>query len=367
VISEADLHELVHPVTPAPATSHGVGLVGAGWIARECHLPAYASAGMQVVGIASRTPSNALALASRFSIPRVHDDWRSLLEDPAVTILDIAFPPDAQLEVVRQAVRHRDHIRGILAQKPLATTLPDAVEIVGLCNDAGIVLAVNQNMRYDPSIRALKRLLEAGCLGEPVIAQITMHARVGWMEYARDYPRKAMLIMSVHHLDTFRFLFGDPARVLASVRAAPGAPVSAADELAGYIVEYPTDFRAVAIDNCFSWADMGIEWRVDGTDGIAKGTIGWPDHPWGSPSTLDFTTRHSPSSWYKPRWAERWFPDAFGGTMNQLMRAIDDGSEPEISGRDHLKTLALVEAAYRSAAEHRAVELSEVLAEIEPP
>ena len=55
------------------------------------------------------------------------------------------------------------------------------------------------------------------------------------------------------------------------------------------------------------------------------------------------------------------FPDAFAGTMAQLLCALEDKTEPEISGADNLKTMALVEACYRSAKEHRAVDLAEIL------
>ena len=47
--------------------------------------------------------------------------------------------------------------------------------------------------------------------------------------------------------------------------------------------------------------------------------------------------------------------------MAQLLVALEKGSEPEISGRDNLKTMALVDACYLSAKEHRAVELREML------
>jgi predicted dehydrogenase len=82
---------------------------------------------------------------------------------------------------------------------------------------------------------------------------------------------------------------------------------------------------------------------------VAKGTIGWPDYPDGSPSTIDFTSKKQPGYWFRPRWQERWFPQAFAGTMGQLMKAIETNSEPEISGHDNLRTMALIEAAYKSA------------------
>jgi len=143
--------------------------------------------------------------------------------------------------------------------------------------------------------------------------------------------------------------------------------------------------------------DIGIRWRVEGTDGLARGTIGWPSYPTRTPSTLDFTTRlgwHALNKdvkgvggsenvdvssdhahrihalgvppplgyWFQPRWKEVWFPDAFVGTMAQLLCALEENREPEISGQDNLKTMALVEACYRSVREHRAVEIAEMMA-----
>jgi hypothetical protein len=145
------------------------------------------------------------------------------------------------------------------------------------------------------------------------------------------------------------------------VRPDPSHGFPHQDGLAFYILEYGDGLRAVAIDNCHTWADHRIHWRVEGTEGIAKGTIGWPDYPEGSPSTIDWTTRAMDGDWERPRWEERWFPQAFQGTMAQLMRAIQEDAEPEISGRTSLGTMSLVEAAYRSADEGRAVSPQEVL------
>jgi len=343
-------------------TDYRIGAIGAGFIMRDVHLAAYQEAGFDVVAIASRTPANARAVAELRGVGRVHDGWRELLADPEVEIVDIAFPPDQQLAIVREAVNHAGHIKGILAQKPLATNLADAAEIVRLCDEAGIVLGVNQNMRYDQSMRALKTLLDRGYLGDPVVAQITMHARPHWQEFIKGYDRVAILNMSIHHLDVYRFLFGDPETVKVSVRPDPRTEFPHSDGMAFSILEYADGLRAISLDNTFSWVDHGIEWRVEGTEGVAKGTIGWPDYPAGSPSTLDFLTKRRPDYWFQPRWPEQWFPQAFIGTMGQLMKALETGTEPEISGRDNLKTMALIEAAYRSAAEGRAVAPAEELA-----
>ena len=58
-------------------------------------------------------------------------------------VVDIGVPPQSQPEIIREVVRHADHVRGILAQKPLAMSYGEARELVELCETSGVVLAVN--------------------------------------------------------------------------------------------------------------------------------------------------------------------------------------------------------------------------------
>jgi len=81
-----------------------------------------------------------------------------------------------------------------------------------------------------------------------------------------------------------------------------------------------------------SESDIGIRWRVEGTEGLARGTIGWPSYPARTPSTLDFTTKRQPGYWLQPRWKEVWFPDAFVGTMAQLLCAWRTGRSRRLAG-----------------------------------
>jgi predicted dehydrogenase len=349
-----EFDRLGHPEPGSLAGTPGVGIVGAGWIVRECHLPSYAAAGVEVVGITSRDAGRCRSLAAEYGV-RAFPGWEEMVRDPTIEVVDLAYPPDAQPRLIREIAAADAGIRGILAQKPLAPNLAEAEKTVRACEEAGVTLAVNQNMRWDHSIRALRLLLDGGRLGTPVMAQITMHARVGWMPYADDYARKGMLIMSVHHLDAFRFLFGDPSEVVASVRGAPGG--DGADEMATYTLRYPDGLLAVGIDNTYPTLDQGIEWRVDGTEGTASGTLGWPDHPWGSASTLRYLAAANPEQVLEPRWTGRWFPDAFAATLAELLAAVGSGGTPSISGRDNLGTMALLEAAYSSAESGRAIRL----------
>src|SRR5436189_4063723 len=95
-------------------------------------------------------------------------ECEQLLDDPTIEVLDIAVPPNAQLGLIKAACSRRT-VKGILAQKPLGMDYREALEAVKLCENAGITLAVNQNMRYDQSVRAAKTLLKNGTIGDPVL------------------------------------------------------------------------------------------------------------------------------------------------------------------------------------------------------
>lgn len=351
-----------------PKTDYKIGAIGAGFIMKDVQLVAYDKAGFDVVAIASATPEHAQIAADSAGIETVYDTWQELLDDERVEIVDIAYPPHLQIDIIREVVK-RDHIKGVLAQKPVAMSLDEAEEMVQLCADAGIAFAVNQNMRYDQSMRALKSLIDQGALGELVLGTIEMRAIPHWQTFLREYDRLTLLNMSIHHIDVMRYLFGDPERIFCSVRQDPRTEFEHTDGIALYIMEYADGFRASAWDDVWTGpvhegasGDIYIKWRVEGTDGMAHGTIGWPKFgDSDSQSTLSYTVKEEPRRWVTPEWDEFWFPDAFAGTMAQLMRALQTGEKPELDAADNLKTMAIIEAAYKSAETHQSVAIADVL------
>ena len=341
-----------------------IGCIGAGMIMAECHLAAYKQAGFPVAAIASRTKSRAEGVASRWGIPKVHDTPEALIADPEVEILDIAYPPDQQPGLIRAALK-QPHIRGILAQKPLSLTLDEAIALRNEAEAAGKVLSVNQNMRYDQSMRVLKQILDRGDLGEVVFAQIDMHAIPHWQDFLKGYDRLTLANMSVHHLDVLRFLFGDPTEITTQTRTDPRTTFDHKDGITVSTLRFPSGVLALSLEDVWSGPraegydnDQHITWRVDGTEGVAKGTIGWPT---GAASTLSYASRKTTGGkWVEPKWETMWFPHAFVGVMEQLQHAVATRTPPALSVADNVKTVALIEAGYRSMAEGRTVKLSEI-------
>ena len=362
------LDEIVKATEPLPVVRRNwrIGCIGAGFIMKDCHLAAYRDLGFQAAAIASKRRESSQAVADIYNIPKVYDDWFSLLQDDSLEIIDIAVPPHIQLDIVREAVKH-PNIKGILCQKPIAMSLEDAREIARLGKEHGVKIAVNSNMRYDQSMRALKYLLERSLLGESVLATIEMRAIPHWQEFLQEYDKLELFGMGIHHIDIFRYLFGDPESITALCRTDPRTQFQHTDGITQYTYKYSNGFMATSLDDVWAWPndpcekDIYIKWRFEGTEGMANGTIGWPKYPGREPSTLRFTCKAYPNEWLEPKWDTVWFPDAFRGTMSGLLHALENDLEPDIGAEDNINTIACVEACYKSIREERTVKLAEII------
>ena len=181
------------------------------------------------LAIASRRPGRLPAVAAQHhGIPRVTRSLRRAARRSGSRGVDIAVPPDVQLDVIRAGVSRR---RGQDSRHPGAKAAGDELRAgqgdrATCARAAGITLAVNQNMRYDQSVRACKDAARPRVLGEPVLATIDMRAIPHWMPWQQRQGWVTLRIMSIHHLDTFRYWFGDPSAFLPRQRARPRLPAA---------------------------------------------------------------------------------------------------------------------------------------------
>lgn len=238
----------------------------------------------------------------------------------------------------------------------MASSYKDAVKIVEIAKRYNVKLAVNQNGRWDPAFRTAKCFMDQGLIGKKVLASIEIRGRFEWQGFYRE--KLIILNLGVHQLDIFRFLFGEPDYVNAVTTKYPKQKYIG-DTIALYNLIYSEGFIANSLEDSFTWTrDGGIWFRIEGTEGIIKGTIGW--NPVLTYSTIEIFSKKIGSCWFKPEFDIMWFPHAFIGTMGELQMAIEENREPTISGEDNLKTMQLVFGCYKSVEEKRSVKPEEV-------
>lgn len=341
-----------------PKHDYGIGLIGCGGIVNYAHLPAYKAHGLNIIACYDINREVAERTAHEHGIATVAASLDELLADQRIQIVDIALPPWHQLATVRQVAASGKHM---LCQKPLSNTYSEAVEIVQIAKDAGIKLAVNQQMRWDAGIRVAQQLIAQGAIGTPTDARIVVNIQTPWdmWPWLAAAPQLEIMYHSIHYLDSLRFLFGEPARVASFHTKYPGQK-SIGETKTLTILEHENGLQVIVDVNHSNWSDdFYATFRFLGTTGIIKGTLGLLyNYPHGRPDTLELQIRDTePAAWHAADLTRMWIPDAFIGPMAGLMTSIQDDSEPPTSGADNLKTLHLVASAYRSAAEHRSMTL----------
>ncbi|MEO0338284.1 MAG: Gfo/Idh/MocA family oxidoreductase, partial [Bacteroidota bacterium] len=201
-----------------------VACVGAGYFA-QFHLEAWQRLeAVELIAICDQDEAKAIAFAKKYGALKVYTDVDTLLEQEAIEVLDIITPPETHYDICRKAALQGIHI---ICQKPLAPTLEEAKAMVELTQEQGVHFMVHENWRFQPWYRQIKRMLDAGQIGDKIHSlYFRMRMGDGWAEdaylnrqpYFRTMPRLLVYETGIHFIDTFRFLLGEVDSVMSDLR-----------------------------------------------------------------------------------------------------------------------------------------------------
>jgi predicted dehydrogenase len=336
---------------PRPGRVRPIVILGAGDIVRDAHLPAYAKAGFQVAGVFDLDPRVAERRAREF--PIVGRTFRSFEEACAVpdAVFDVATPPKAHQDVLRKLPDGAF----VILQKPMGRTLEAAREILSVCRSKRLSAAVNFQLRFSPQMLAIRDVLARGGMGALVDIEVHLNLETPWeaFPFLLEEPRVEILIHSIHYLDTIRLLAGDPRGVYARTVRHPRFLRFASTKTSA-ILDYGDTLRAcLSLNHChpFGSAHQSATFRVEGVEGAAVARLGLLlDYPRGRPDKLEITGPGT-GGWVDVPLRGGWFPDAFIGTISNLMRFANGEDERLVSPvADAFRTMQLVEACYESDA-----------------
>ncbi len=335
-----------------------IALVGAGEIVDVAHLPAYAAHGLSIAGIFDIDTNKAHRVAERHGVGRVYRSLDELAADAQAPVVDIAVFPWAQFDIARELLDAGKHL---LCQKPLSYDFAQAKQLVDYAAHRNRLLAVNQQLRFAESIAATRAMVSEGWIGEPYEMSWDFHVFTPWQNWAwvADLPQLDLQQFTIHPLDTVRCVLGEPRWVYGNQASAPGQTEKGETRTVS-VLEFDGETRAF-LRSCHknTTGDPRAEFRIDGTRGSIKGTIGLMyDYPRGRADTLAVNSAVLPTDgWLPYPVLTRWIPDAFIGPMASLLEAIATGGQPATNGSDNLATLRLVHALYESGREHKVVRI----------
>ena len=306
---------------------------------------------VEIAAIYNRSEAKAAPILAKYGIPRYYGDWKTMIDREAPDFVDIITPPDTHEEMCRYAAERGVHI---ICQKPLAPTGATSRRIVEFAREAGVRFMVHENFRWQPWYRAIKQIQTAGTIGEFTHISFSMRTGDGWgseaylarQPFFREYPRLLVYETGVHFIDTFRFLLGDVVSVFAHLRRLN--PVIQGEDAGQLLLEFSNGATAIWDGNRYNEVEDESprytfgSLRVDATGGhLTMDTT----------STIRLKPLGEPARDFEYARANVNFAgDCVYFLQRHFVECMASGTDFESTGFDYLKTIAVVEAAYESAA-----------------
>ena len=343
-----------------------IGLIGCGGIS-NAHARAYKALGpsvARVVATADVSTELAERRAMELEAPQASSHYRDVLANTDVDAVDICLPHSLHAEVAIAAAQAGKHV---LVEKPMACSMAECGAMVAAAEQASVTLMVGQVQRYMPSYRGVRRLVESGELGSIRAVRFDSMQNLAeslpashWLYDAALAGGGIVISVSVHRIDLVRYFVGDVRQVTAFCR--PGAPPyrNGAEDYATAILQ----FENGAIGEHFAtysgfrmpYSEM---FMLFGDDGAVHAV---PERGQSLGPAFYASRRHDgaasePNGWrrqftgFLPVEPDRDGLPAEDGFTNEIAHFVaccHTGAEPLSSGRDNLKTMAVIFGIYES-------------------
>jgi predicted dehydrogenase len=164
------------------ATRVRAAIIGTGFMGRV-HFEAMRRLGfVDVAAVAGSSVDKARAFADAFGVARAEGDYRAVLDDPDIDAVHICTPNAQHFAIASAALEAGKHV---LCEKPLALTSAEAATLATLASTKAVRNATCYNLRFYPMVQQMRRMCEAGELGEILVAQGTYSQ--DWLLYDTDW------------------------------------------------------------------------------------------------------------------------------------------------------------------------------------
>ena len=329
-------------------------LIGCGFFARN-HLHAWAQLeGVEIVALCDSSAERLAVTAADFGIAKTYASAEALFAAQRLDFVDIATTVASHRALVEMAAA-----AGVpcICQKPFASTLDDARAMVATCDAAGVALMVHENFRWQTPIQAVRQALDDGAIGTPFWGRVSFRSAFdvfSGQPYLATDERFILQDLGIHIIDIARFLFGEVAVLSASTQRVN--PKIRGEDVATLLLRHAGGMTSV-VDCSYATAlpqelfpQTLIE--IDGSEGTLR---------LGADFVLTLHRRGGATNVLHCEpplhaWTERpWhnIQDSVFNIQAHWLQCLREQRTPQTSGADNLRTLALVEAAYASAAQEQ--------------
>jgi predicted dehydrogenase len=332
------------------ATPVKVGIVGLGRWAKVLTRAAAKSEKIKIVAGFSRSEEKRLAFEQELGVPAV-PDMRAMLSNREIEGVILTVPNEQHLPVATEVAKARKHV---YAEKPIASTLEEGLEIAALEKKYGITVTVGHSARLMAGIRKIREAIDAGELGRVAFIEANFSNERAleltpktWRWYKDKAPGGPLSQLAIHQFDVLHYLGGEIAEVgaMASKLSPVGAEV---DDQSMTLLKF-ADGKIGYVGSC--WTSPGIfAVRVFGSKGLMHYEIDF--NTWDTPGQL-----HKNSTLYIQRGKDGYAKreelkvpesDMFRTELEMFAESCRTGKSGELSAYNGNFAVAIVYAALRS-------------------
>ena len=306
-------------------------------------------AGIELVAVCNRTRSKAEELAKRFGVPKVYESAKELLESEELDFVDIITDVDTH---GRFTVMAAEKGVDVICQKPMATSLDEAHWMVEECRNSGVKFFIHENFRWQAPIRALKKALDSGVIGDAFKARVSFVSGFPVFDnqpFLAGLEHFILTDIGSHVLDVCRFLFGE-AKNLYCLTKRVNAKIKGED-VANVLMEMQSGLHCYAE---MSYASILEREAFPQTLVLIEGEKGSLHLT--NDFCLKITTRQGTTAEIIKPVMYPWLDPDYAVVHSSIVDCNRDilaglqGGKSETTGDDNLKTVELVWKSYESAA-----------------
>jgi myo-inositol 2-dehydrogenase/D-chiro-inositol 1-dehydrogenase len=331
-----------------------IGIIGAGRIGRV-HADALCRrvGGVEVVAIADVNEAAAQAAAAQYGIPHATGDYRAVLADDRIQAVVICSSTDTHAQFMTDAAQAGKHI---FCEKPIDFDLGRIDAALAAVDQAGVLLQIGFNRRFDPNHARVKQLVESGEIGTPHLLHIiSRDPAPPPLSYIR-VSGGMFLDMTIHDFDMARFLMGSEVEEIyaaAGVRVDPAIGEAGDVDTALITLKFRNGAMGV-IDNSRQ-AVYGYDQRVEvfGSRGSASTGNWYPNAV--TISDAQNVRRDLPLNFFMDRYTESYVAE-----MVAFVEALQQNRPSPVPGIDGRIPVVMGLAAQKSYRENRPVRLDEI-------
>lgn len=338
-----------------------IAVIGTGGIS-HAHIRAYLKfpERCRIAALVDIIPGKAQRVKEQYSLDAdVYLDHHDIL-DKDIDLVDVCTPPFAHAEITINALRSG---KNVVCEKPMGASLEECDAMLRARDESGKMLSIIAQNRFRLPVRNLKALLDSGIAGK--VRQVTVNSLwfrghsyydLWWRGTWETEGGGCTLNHAVHHIDMLGWMMGTPEKVT-SVLANTGHDNAEVEDLSVSVMEYPGALATVTASVVSHGEEQELVFQCE------KAKIAFPYSVFASQTQPNGFPLAEPDKAFEEE-AEAFLAklpplpyEMHEGQLDDVLKALEEGREPAITGEDGRRTIELISSIYKAGSTHTTVSL----------